>query len=250
MSNANYNLRYVAFLDLLGFKDMVNQSLINQTIFNNINRAMNYIGGIQHDNYNGRMRMVDVGKQVTVFSDSIVISYDASMPGGGFHVLMDLVYICNDLLGIGIPVRGGVTVGPLIHDELKCFGPAMVEAYLLESQKAIFPRIIINQNVLKHDLCRPGGANTIEYEAEYLSAIIKVDSYDGLIFLDYMKQCNEFDEPEVYNAYMLKTKAFISRSLNIYAGNTKVVSKYEWLKWYYNETVASIYPEPEQFLIC
>lgn len=65
-----------------------------------------------------------------------------------------------------------------------------------------------------------------------------------------MKQCNEFDEPEVYNAYMLKTKAFISRSLNIYAGNAKVVSKYEWLKWYYNETVASIFSEPEQFLIC
>ena len=79
---------------------------------------------------------------------------------------------------------------------------------------------------------------------------VEIDSYDGLIFLDYMKQCNEFDEPEVYNAYMLKTKAFISRSLNIYAGNAKVVSKYEWLKWYYNETVASIFSEPEQFLIC
>lgn len=121
MTNVNYNLRYVAFLDLLGFKNMVNQSVENQTILNNINRALNYIGGIQHDNYNGIMSMVDLGKQVTVFSDSIVISYDALMPGGGFHVLMDLVYICNDLLGIGIPVRGGVTVGPLIHDELKCY---------------------------------------------------------------------------------------------------------------------------------
>ena len=165
MTNVNYNLRYVAFLDLLGFKNMVNQSVENQTILNNINRALNYIGGIQHDNYNGIMSMVDLGKQVTVFSDSIVISYDALMPGGGFHVLMDLVYICNDLLGIGIPVRGGVTVGPLIHDELKCYGPAMVEAYMMESQRAADPRIIINQNVLEHDLSRPGGANTIEYEA-------------------------------------------------------------------------------------
>ena len=53
MTNVNYNLRYVAFLDLLGFKNMVNQSVENQTILNNINRALNYIGGIQHDNYNG-----------------------------------------------------------------------------------------------------------------------------------------------------------------------------------------------------
>ena len=44
MTNVNYNLRYVAFLDLLGFKNMVNQSVENQTILNNINRALNYIG--------------------------------------------------------------------------------------------------------------------------------------------------------------------------------------------------------------
>lgn len=245
MTNVNYNLRYVAFLDLLGFKNMVNQSVENQTILNNINRALNYIGGIQHDNYNGIMSMVDLGKQVTVFSDS----YDALMPGGGFHVLMDLVYICNDLLGIGIPVRGGVTVGPLIHDELKCYGPAMVEAYMMESQRAADPRIIINQNVLEHDLSRPGGANTIEYEAEYLMGIVKKDPHDGLIFLDYMKQCNEFDEPAVYDDYILRTREFIIRNLNIYANDRRLCSKYEWLKWYYNETVASVYAKPEQFLI-
>ena len=159
------------------------------------------------------------------------------------------MYICNDLLGIGIPVRGGVTVGPLIHDELKCYGPAMVEAYMMESQRAADPRIIINQNVLEHDLSRPGGANTIEYEAEYLVGIVKKDPHDGLIFLDYMKQCNEFDEPAVYDDYILRTREFIIRNLNIYANDRRLCSKYEWLKWYYNETVASVYAKPEQFLI-
>ena len=119
MINTNYKLKYVAFLDLLGFKNMVYQSIGNQNILNNINIALSYIVKMQNDNYNGIMPMVDLGKQVTAFSDSIVISYDASMPGGGFHVLMDLVYICNDLLGIGITIRGGVTVGPLIHDAQK-----------------------------------------------------------------------------------------------------------------------------------
>lgn len=147
----------------------------------NANYQLSYIGSMQHDNYNGMLPMVDLGKQVTAFSDSIVISYDTSMPGGGFHVLMDLVYICNDLLGIGIPVRGGVTVGQLIHDERKCFGPAMVEAYLMESQAAIYPRIIIN--------------------------------------------------------------------LNVYANNENLRSKYEWLRWYYNETITAVYKQTEQLLI-
>lgn len=249
MINTYYQFRYVAFLDLLGFKNMVSQSVLNQDILNNLNRALNYIGSMQHDNYNGMLPMVDLGKQVTAFSDSIVISYDTSMPGGGFHVLMDLVYICNDLLGIGIPVRGGVTVGLLIHDEQKCFGPAMVEAYLMESKEAIYPRIIIDQNVLQYDLLKPGGANTVEYEAEYLSGIIKRDYRDRQLFLDYMKQCNEFDEPKVYNDYILRTKEFIIRNLNVHANNENLRSKYEWLRWYYNETITAVYKQPEQLLI-
>ena len=40
MHNTTYQLRYVAFLDLLGFKNMVNQSVDNQAVLNNINRAL------------------------------------------------------------------------------------------------------------------------------------------------------------------------------------------------------------------
>lgn len=249
MINANYRLKYVAFLDLLGFKEMVYQSVGDQNILNNINMALSYTGKMQHDNYNGTMPMVDLGKQVTAFSDSIIISYDASMPGGGFHVLTDLVFICNDLLGIGIPIRGGVTVGPLIHDAQKCFGPAMTEAYLMESQKALFPRIIIDQNVIKYDLSKPGRANTIEYEADYLLGLIKIDPYDKLLFLDYMKQHDDFDEPAMYDDYILRTREFIIRNLKTYAYDEKLYLKYNWLKWYYNETITTVYKHPEPMLI-
>lgn len=249
MTSANYALKYVAFLDLLGFKNMVYQSVGDQNVLNNINMALSYIGKMQHDNYNGIMPMVNLGKQVTAFSDSIVISYDASMPGGGFHVLMDLVFICNDLLGIGIPIRGGVTVGPLIHDIQKCFGPAMIDAYLMESQKALFPRIIINQNVIEYDLSKPGRANTLEYEAKYLQEIIKQDPHDGLLFLDYMEQRNEFDSPEIYDDYILRTKEFIIKNLYTYANDIKLRPKYEWLKWYFNETITAVYKYPKQLLI-
>ena len=77
---------------------------------NTINWVLNYTGNIQHDNYNGAFSMAEIGKQVTAFSDSVLISYNASMSGGGFYVLMDLLHICINLLGFGIPIRGGVTV--------------------------------------------------------------------------------------------------------------------------------------------
>ena len=240
-TNTTYSLRYVAFLDLLGFKTLVDQSDSNQEILDKINLALEYTAGIRQDNYEGAMSLAKIDKHVTVFSDSIVISYATTMPGGGFQVLMDLVYICNDLLGIGIQVRGGVTVGKLIHDESKCFGPAMVDAYLMESEKAKYPRVIIDKKVLEYDLRRPGEANTVEYEMGYLSDIVSVDSKDGEVFLDYLKQRNEFDEIEIYDDYIKRTRRFIKDNLKLYAENKKVKSKYKWLKRYYNQTVTAVY---------
>ncbi len=219
---------------------MVEQSTKNQSILNNISKALNYTYEIQRDNYNGTLSQVEFGRQVTTFSDSIVISYSTFTPGGGFHILMDLVYICIDLLSVGILVRGGVTVGQLIHDEQKCFGPAMIKAYKMESEKAINPRIIIDENVLKFDLNNPGQANTIELENEYLLNLIKTDPNNNeLFFLDYLKQKNEFEDSYAYFDFMLKTKNFITENLSEFKRNEKLYKKYEWLKWYYNETINS-----------
>lgn len=249
MKNIHYSLRYVAFLDLMGFKNMVTLSSADQNILKNINRALDYLGNMQHENYNGPLPMVDLGKEVTAFSDSVVISYDASIKGGGFYVLMDLIYICNDLLNIGIPVRGGVTVGQLIHDERKCFGPAMIDAYIIESNEAIYPRIIINQKVIDYDLSNPGAANTIKQEAEYLENLMKKDSYDDKIILDYMKQIIEFDYPELYDDYIIRTREFIKINLLRFSNDNNLLSKYEWLKRYYNETITTVYEDPNHLLI-
>ena len=238
--NIQYETRYVAFLDLLGFKNMVMKSETDYNMLNTINLALNYINNMQNNNYKGDMPMANLGKQVTAFSDSIVISYNATMPGGGFHVMMDLIYICNDLIGIGIPIRGGITVGPLIHENNKCFGPAMVRAYQMENNEALVPRIIIDREVIFNDLARPGQANTPECEMKYLENLIKVD-VDDRIFLDYLSQWNEFNDEETYINYMGNLRRFIVNNLVWCNGNKRLFDKYNWLKNYYNDTVNSIF---------
>ncbi len=252
MNDVHYETRYVAFLDILGFKNLVGQSTKNQDILNIINKALNYTYEIQHDNYHGILSQVEFGKQVTTFSDSIVISYSTSTPGGGFHILMDLIYICNDLLYNGILVRGGVTVGQLIHDEQKCFGPAMIEAYYMESKKAVYPRILINKSVLDFDLENPGPANTVEQETEYLLSLIKAVPDDGNLFiLDYLKQKNELGDLFPYTEFIFNTRDFIIENLSKFKDNERLYEKYEWLKCYYNETINTICSEEgvEQLLI-
>lgn len=240
MNDIHYETRYIAFLDILGFSDMVERSTKNQSILNNINKAINYIYEVRHDNYHGSLAQVELGKEVTTFSDSIVISYNASTPGGGFHVLIDLVFICIDLLSLGILVRGGVTVDPLIHNRKKCFGPAMNKAYKMESKDANYPRIIIDADVLEYDLKNPGSVNTVEWEYQYLMNLIHKDSNDKLLFLDYLKQQNEFDESDFYLEFLYNTRNFIMENLTKFKENEKskrVYEKYKWLKQYYNETI-------------
>lgn len=247
--NEMYQNRYVAFLDVLGFKNMVQQSEYDGQMLNRINMALNYTSNVQRESYEGIMSMTDIGKQVSVFSDSVVISYEMTKPGSAFYVLMDLIFICNDLLGMGVPVRGGVTVGSLIHESNKCFGPAMVDAYKMESEQAIYPRILVNPKVIQCGIEFKGRANTEEYERGYLEALISQDDIDNAIYLDFLSQHSEFDDPELYYNYIIYVRNFIITSINAYSNDSRIIKKYEWLRNYYNKTVRKVYRNYQALLI-
>ncbi len=246
-----YKQRYIAFLDILGFKELVYRSEMDQEVLQRIDKAINYMHSNYMDNYEGDMPMVDLGKQVSFFSDSIVISYDVYNPGAGFFVLIDLVHICMDLISIGILVRGGVTVGSLIHENNKCYGPAMVRAYELESKLAIYPRIVIDKSVIEYDLRYRGRANNLEEEMEFINNIIEVDK-DGIIYLDYLSQQSEANDYETYMYFICSVKIFIQNSLQMFTNNPRcerILAKYVWLKEYYNEVIVKKFGNDSELLI-
>jgi hypothetical protein len=97
---------------------------------------------------------------ISTFSDHIVISYplkrmatnlgkdDSLVP---FHVLSGfssmLTRIAVAALSIGFLIRGGAAIGNLYHSDWVVFGEAMVKAYSLESKTAIYPRVVLSQDV-------------------------------------------------------------------------------------------------------
>lgn len=238
-----YTNRYVAFIDILGFKALVSQSKNDPEIRKKLDRIMKYIANVHHENYS--RDLPNIGKEVSVFSDSIVISWDGNVGGGGFQVLMDLIFICNDLLNEGILVRGGVVYGELIHDHdgARCFGPAMVAAYELESKHAKYPRILIDESVIEADLRNPGLANTLEYEMEYLENIMSSGN-DKRLYLNFLSQRFEFNSPEEYDYYIFQVRDFIISMLKKTYGNRRIFAKYRWLRIYFNKTVRKVYGPP------
>lgn len=239
-----YEDRVVAFVDILGFSSLVNNSKSEYEAQDRIKKAMDIIHsykilndrpmGNEEDNEEAGLRAL--GIQVTTFSDSAIISYPLSYDGALFLLINDLIHMQMDLLFLGIIIRGGITIGPLYHDSVNAFGPAMVAAYELESKKAIYPRIIIHPDIVKLGLEKsPSHRN--EFDLDLIKTAICLDS-DGYYFVDYLQQYQEFDFPEyTYYGWMSGIRKMIVDSLNNYQLMPEVFRKYHWLLDYWNNTL-------------
>src|SRR5258708_3493441 len=103
---------------------------------------------------------IQIRPTISTFSDHIVISYplkrmaaslgkdDSHVP---LHVLSGfssmLTGIAVAALSIGFLIRGGAAIGNLYHSGGIVFGEALVKAYSLESKTAIYPRVVLSQDV-------------------------------------------------------------------------------------------------------
>lgn len=228
-----YENRIVAFLDILGYKNHIMSTQYDhksrQTLFN----IMKYLRRIQNDNYDGDFSMGILGREISVFSDSIVISYPIAYEACVFHIIIDIIHIQNNLMHMGFLVRGGIEIGLIFHDANIVFGPAMVKAYEIESKKAKYPRIIINNDVLQYGYNNPSNHHTKEQEMEYINYLVKQDM-DREIYIDNIAQYQEFEEDE-YDIFLDDVRDIIISGMSVLDDSIK--EKYIWLKDYYNSVI-------------
>lgn len=158
---------YVAFLDVLGFSNMVQSDAANndQSFLMKLFKCHQSAAQIFSD---------DPNCSVTQFSDSIVIAkpYDAS----AFSWFVTRVAEYQRLLlDEELLCRGGVAVNKHFSNGSFTFSAGLIDAYRVESKTARYPRVVISSDVL--DLVFPD-------MNEIPKNIIKED--DGLYFIDYI----------------------------------------------------------------
>ncbi|MCM1263718.1 MAG: hypothetical protein NC313_13485 [Butyrivibrio sp.] len=235
-----YEYRILAFVDILGFKDMVYQSACNLQEQKRISDAMEIIHSYKelNDTCFGEEGLRKYGVQVTTFSDSAILSYPIHFDGGLFHVLMDLIHLQIDLSNLGIFIRGGITIGLAHHDEFNAFGPAMNDAYILESKEASSPRIILTRQTLSSGVAASRNHQN-PFDLSLLNSIIKQDK-DGYYYLDYLRQYQELDYPEYdYYHWLSRIRGYLVSNLNLYYPDAKIYPKYKWMLDYWNGVLNS-----------
>lgn len=167
-----YQNRLTCFIDLLGFKSAIDQSLEEPKIAESLFELFEQFRGAELEKVvygtvpylseNGLIsaadhhgdQIVDVMDKhfdlvVTQFSDSFVISAPANNPAS-CNLLFRALRLINVqfFFGLGMLMRGGVSVGKLVHKRGGAlFGPAMNEAYAIESKAAIYPRVVVSDQV-------------------------------------------------------------------------------------------------------
>lgn len=147
--------RMVCFMDILGFSELINQydSDITSTLLQDIQESFELAKTqLLEKTQSGNKEVVKHLKYQT-FSDNICISipyFDNENDFlSNFNLLATYVRGFQSIMMTkGIFMRGGISTGSYYADNNIIFSKGLVNAYYLESKKAIYPRVIIDDSII------------------------------------------------------------------------------------------------------
>jgi len=186
-----YTKTVVIFIDVLGSKEMTefSQKYEIHKLFHSSVRESQSRQNSEH------LSHVIYDRKLFSFSDCAYITYfykdnieeerkdDRSLLQVALYNTSILI---TKIASHGYFVRGGISFGDAFVDEDGCFGPAVEEAYLLESKHAIYPRVLLTDEA---------GRLQYDYESEIQSSpdvgafnkivrdrVARIVNYDGTHF--------------------------------------------------------------------
>jgi hypothetical protein len=219
-----YKDRYVAFLDLLGFKARVESAERNPD-----DRAkLHQILALVRDTLVGNPRL---GLRLTYFSDCLVVTADRTEDGLA-EMFQSVFALTTNLLQFDVLVRGGLTAGGAYHERDFVYGTAVTRAHLLEENTAGNPITLISEEVVED------AKRCEERHTRWLC-----EDGPGRYFVDYLRWFADYRHTPIYPGKAVldvpahRIMAFVCRRLRDHTGSVR--QKAEWLQSYWNSTVAT-----------
>lgn len=179
----NIENKYVAFLDVMGFSNLVNRNNIEnlESYFEKITEVLDKLKNDKED------------IESFIISDSIILLAPGNT-SGFIQLLWAIRRIQSAILWRKVLLRGAVSYGEVYYNSKRniIVGKGYIRAYLLE-QEAIYPRVIIDPSIIKQISTDKTSFlkrinKTLDYSFEdrliYTSSDFSTIPDDG-IFIDY-----------------------------------------------------------------
>lgn len=176
----------VAFLDVLGTKEAIKEE--ENISLNVIHQCYEYASKEIEKRYTTMLPTPDI----KIFSDNIVLSLpcedldEEEQLYSFFSIIVFCAFILIYFWNCGLLIRGSISVGTYFSDDLMIWGKGLVRTAQLESQVAIYPRIIID----------PKDKRIFCVACEPFGNIFLNQDFDGIYFVDplFCKNIKRYDE--------------------------------------------------------
>lgn len=218
---------FIAYLDLLGTKEKIG-----------VPQSLDDIYTIYRDALNAHKKFPNDDKpnlNVKIFSDNILVSIEVNPEYE--ESLLDLDYLLHFVIYFQLYalthaawlLRGCITMGELYIDNVFVWGKGLVHAYELESNIAIYPRVIIDKQNTELS-SRLAILNSIEPS----SAVNTVTDSDGCQFLSFEDISLSKSEEERLSGLKNRYDWLIDDYFKKQFPNPKIQQKIHWIVNYHN----------------
>ena len=251
-----YENRLVAFIDILGFKEIIKASEFNSSKLKLIYEILLFLKTrekpeewnlqlieIEEDVQKKGVGNFDIASKTscTCFSDSIVVSVqvgDNNINEATSTLIANLSLIGAKLMTEGILFRGAITIGNIIHkDNGLIMGQALIDAYQLETNIAKNPRIVLSNKLL-------GLLNfpitTKKNRYPYHQYINRFDDgcvgFHQMIYFEVLQSWTEMETTKL-KVELKKIKQTIIEGLDSSFEFADIHNKFKWLKTEYERLV-------------
>jgi hypothetical protein len=237
-SDAEYGERYCAFVDILGFRGLIaglGKGVLSVAELRDLLTAIHKTYGLSTQYWQTDFRTQSI-------SDAVAISTSVNREGL-IEILRALENLTPGLLDKGYFIRGGLVKGRLFHDENVVFGDALVEAYRIETEVAVYPRVMTTRAVwLDFERYRA------EDDGSSLNDWIR-QSDDGPMFVHTLRSTSNFahrtkleninlSPPERKNLdHITALQNMIQKKLDESIDNPRHFQKVQWFAEYWNRSV-------------
>jgi hypothetical protein len=232
----------VLHTDILGFKKIIEDSSseTNDATLNKLKSILSESAAMLTN-----MRLIitsNIKLQFKQFSDNLYASFsysdikkDSFADAFEACILFARVYY-ETMLQNKLTIRGGISFGNDYSDETIIFSHALVKAYILESEKAKYPRIVIDDALIIK--VQKEYATSRTFDKVINNSILK--DQENIYFLnpcgldkDFLSDTNELLAEESHRNFIKKQIKF-ARSVIFKLDKNKeedyrIIKKYEWL---------------------
>ena len=127
------------------------------------------------------------------------------------------------------PVRGAITSGKFCKSKLFVYGEALVKAHDMESHKAIYPRIIVDKNIIEQSK-----ALTMLNAPGMTQKLVNLD-FDGKWFINFLLPKFQSENDEILIDGIKKIRQGIIDAFEASDLTHDVMEKYCWLSRKFND---------------